>query len=71
VHVTVEMFEDQQAICRTPAMGALSVLAPPIKLDGDGFQPAWPAGAFASETRAEREIDARGKWARRATRPPR
>jgi crotonobetainyl-CoA:carnitine CoA-transferase CaiB-like acyl-CoA transferase len=83
VRINVEMFEDPQGsrtasspICRTRAMGTVRVLAPPIKLDGDGFQPGGPTGAFASETRAvlrdvgsaEREIDALVKGARRATR---
>jgi crotonobetainyl-CoA:carnitine CoA-transferase CaiB-like acyl-CoA transferase len=28
------------------------VLAPPVRMDGDGFQPGAPTPPFASETRA-------------------
>src|SRR5439155_1346096 len=35
-----------------PALGPVRVLAPPVKLDGGGFQPGAPTPAFASQTRA-------------------
>jgi crotonobetainyl-CoA:carnitine CoA-transferase CaiB-like acyl-CoA transferase len=59
VRFHVEMFEDPQALANGffhdlphPAAGTVRVLAPPIRLDGDGFQPGAPTPAFASETRA-------------------
>ena len=59
VRFNVEMFEDPQALANGffhdlphPTVGPVRVLAPPIRLDGDGFQPAAPTPAFASETRA-------------------
>jgi crotonobetainyl-CoA:carnitine CoA-transferase CaiB-like acyl-CoA transferase len=72
VRFNVEMFEDAQALANGffhdlphPTVGPVRVLAPPIRLDGDGFQPGAPTAAFASETRGilralgfgEREID--------------
>ena len=33
-----------------PALGPVRVLAPPLKLDGDGFSPAPATAAFGSET---------------------
>jgi CoA:oxalate CoA-transferase len=73
VRFNVEMFDDPQALANGffhdlphPAVGPVRVLAPPIRLDGDGFQPGAPTGAFASETRAllreigfdERDVEA-------------
>ena len=59
VRFNVEMFEDTQALANGffhdlphPTVGPVRVLAPPIRLDGDGFQPGAPTPAFASETRA-------------------
>ena len=59
VRFNVEMFEDPQALANGffhdlphPSVGPVRVLAPPIRLDGDGFQPAAPTPAFGSETRA-------------------
>ena len=59
VRFNVEMFEDPQALANGffhdlphPTVGPVRVLAPPVRLDGDGFQPAPPTPAFASETRA-------------------
>jgi len=72
VRFNLEMFEDPQALANGffhdlphPSVGPVRVLAPPIRLDGDGFQPGAPTPAFASETRAilrelgfsEREAD--------------
>ena len=72
VRFNVEMFENEQALANGffhdlphPTVGPVRVLAPPIRLDGDGFQPGGPTGAFASETRAilrelgfsERDVD--------------
>ena len=58
VRFNVEMFDDPHAVANSffhdlphPALGPIRVLAPPIRLDGDGFEPAAPTGAFASETR--------------------
>jgi crotonobetainyl-CoA:carnitine CoA-transferase CaiB-like acyl-CoA transferase len=73
VRFNVEMFDDPQAVANGffhdlphPAVGPVRVLAPPVRLDGDGFEPAGPTAAFASETReilhalgfADMEIDA-------------
>jgi crotonobetainyl-CoA:carnitine CoA-transferase CaiB-like acyl-CoA transferase len=59
VRFNVEMFDDPQATANGffhdlphPTVGPVRVLAPPIRLDGAGFEPAGPTGAFASETRA-------------------
>jgi crotonobetainyl-CoA:carnitine CoA-transferase CaiB-like acyl-CoA transferase len=59
VRFNVEMFEDPQALANNffhdlphPTVGPVRVLAPPIRIDGDGFQPGAPTAAFASETRA-------------------
>ena len=66
------MFDDPQALANGffhdlphPIVGPVRVLAPPVRLDGDGFQPGAPTATFASETRAilrglgfaEREVD--------------
>ena len=58
VKFNVEMFDDPQALANEffhdlphPSIGPTRVLAPPIKLDGDGFQPAHPTATFASKTR--------------------
>ena len=59
VRFNLEMFDDPQALANGffhdlphPTVGPVRVLAPPIRLDGDGFQPGAPTGAFASEARA-------------------
>jgi crotonobetainyl-CoA:carnitine CoA-transferase CaiB-like acyl-CoA transferase len=59
VRFNVEMFEDEQALANGffhdlphPTVGPVRVLAPPVRLDGDGFQPGAPTPAFASDTRA-------------------
>jgi crotonobetainyl-CoA:carnitine CoA-transferase CaiB-like acyl-CoA transferase len=72
VRFNVEMFDDPQALANGffhdlphPTVGPVRVLAPPVRLDGDGFQPGGPTGAFASETHAilreigfsERDVD--------------
>jgi crotonobetainyl-CoA:carnitine CoA-transferase CaiB-like acyl-CoA transferase len=73
VRFAVEMFDDEQTRANGflydlphPALGAVRVLAPPVKLDGDGFRPGAATPPFGSETRAileevgfsETEIDA-------------
>ena len=39
-------------ICFVAPLGPVRVLAPPVKLDGGGFQPGAPTPTFASQTRA-------------------
>ena len=73
VRFAVEMFEDDQTRANGflydlphPALGPVRVLAPPVKLDGEGFRPGAATPPFGSETRAilaaagftEGEIDA-------------
>jgi crotonobetainyl-CoA:carnitine CoA-transferase CaiB-like acyl-CoA transferase len=73
VRFAVEMFEDEQTRANGflydlphPALGPVRVLAPPVKLDGEGFRPGAATPPFGSETRAilaaagfsEAEIDA-------------
>jgi crotonobetainyl-CoA:carnitine CoA-transferase CaiB-like acyl-CoA transferase len=59
VRFSVELFDDEQALANGfvhdlphPVLGPVRVLAPPITMDGDGFQPGAPTAAFASQTRA-------------------
>ena len=59
VRFAVEMFDDEQTRANGflydlphPALGPVRVLAPPVKLDGNGFQPGAATPPFASETRA-------------------
>jgi formyl-CoA transferase len=73
VRFAVEMFDDEQTRANGflydlphPTLGAVRVLAPPVKLDGDGFRPGAATPAFGSEARAllvragfsEAEVDA-------------
>jgi len=57
VRFSAELFDDEQARANGffhdlphPALGPVRVLAPPVKLDGGGFQPGAPTPAFASQT---------------------
>jgi CoA:oxalate CoA-transferase len=59
VRFAVEMFDDEQTRAngflydlRHPTLGPVRVLAPPVRLDGDGFQPGAATPPFGSETRA-------------------
>ena len=59
VRFPVEMFDDEQARAngmfhrlQHPAAGAMTVLSPPVTMDGEGFRPREATPAFASETRA-------------------
>src|SRR2546428_419607 len=59
VRFPTELFDDEQALANGffhdlphPALGPVRVLAPPVKMDGDGFQPGAPTPPFASQTRA-------------------
>jgi crotonobetainyl-CoA:carnitine CoA-transferase CaiB-like acyl-CoA transferase len=59
VRFSTELFDDEQALANGffhdlphPGLGPVRVLAPPVKLDGDGFQPGAPTPPFASQTRA-------------------
>ena len=59
VRFSVELFDDEQARANGfvhelphPVLGLVRVLAPPVKLDGDGFQPGEPPAPFCSATRA-------------------
>lgn len=53
------MFDDEQTRANGflydlphPTLGPVRVLAPPVRLDGDGFQPGAATPPFGSETRA-------------------
>jgi crotonobetainyl-CoA:carnitine CoA-transferase CaiB-like acyl-CoA transferase len=59
VHFAVEMLDDPQAHANGlfhdlahPGIGTVRVLAPPLAMDGGGFQPAAATAAFGSEARA-------------------
>jgi crotonobetainyl-CoA:carnitine CoA-transferase CaiB-like acyl-CoA transferase len=59
VRFAVEMFDDEQTRANGflydlphPALGPVRVLAPPVKLDGEGFRPGAVTPPFGSETRA-------------------
>jgi crotonobetainyl-CoA:carnitine CoA-transferase CaiB-like acyl-CoA transferase len=59
VRFSTELFDDEQARANGffhdlphPVLGPVRVLAPPVRLDGDGFQPGAPTPAFGSATRA-------------------
>lgn len=59
VRFAVEMFDDEQTRANGflydlphPTLGPVRVLAPPVRLDGDGFQPGAATPPFGSETRA-------------------
>ncbi len=59
VRFSTELFDDEQARANGffhdlphPALGPVRVLAPPVRLDGDGFQPGAPTPPFGSATRA-------------------
>ncbi len=59
VRFAVEMLDDEQALANGlfhdlahPGVGAVRVLAPPLAMDGAGFQPAAPTAAFGSQARA-------------------
>jgi crotonobetainyl-CoA:carnitine CoA-transferase CaiB-like acyl-CoA transferase len=59
VRFSTELFDDEQARANGffhdlphPVLGPVRVLAPPVKMDGEGFQPGAPTAPFASETRA-------------------
>ena len=72
VRFAVEMLDDEQARANGlfhdlahPSIGPVRVLAPPLAMDGGGFQPGAATAAFGSEARAilaeigfsEREVD--------------
>ncbi|MEK7387726.1 MAG: CoA transferase, partial [candidate division NC10 bacterium] len=59
VKLPLELLDDEQALANGllhdlphPALGVVRVLAPPVAMDGGGFQPAPPTPLFGSETRA-------------------
>jgi crotonobetainyl-CoA:carnitine CoA-transferase CaiB-like acyl-CoA transferase len=59
VRFSVELFDDEQARANGffhdlphSVLGPVRVLAPPVKMNGDGFQPGAPPPAFGSATRA-------------------
>ena len=59
VRFPVELFGDPQTeangifhTMQHPTAGAMTVLSPPVKLDGDGFTPAAPTPSFGSESDA-------------------
>jgi crotonobetainyl-CoA:carnitine CoA-transferase CaiB-like acyl-CoA transferase len=56
---SLELLDDPQPLANGlfhdlahPALGPVRVLAPPLKLDGDGFRPAPATPSFGSETHA-------------------
>ena len=58
VKFPVELFDDEHArangmfhTLEHPAAGDMTVLSPPVRMDGDGFRSREPAPAFASATR--------------------
>jgi crotonobetainyl-CoA:carnitine CoA-transferase CaiB-like acyl-CoA transferase len=58
VKFAVEILDDPQALANGfvhdlahPTVGPVRVLAPPLRLDGDGFAPAPATAAFGSESR--------------------
>ena len=72
VRFAVEMLDDEQARANGlfhdlahPSLGTVRVLAPPLTMDGAGFQPGAPTAAFGSQAReilgelgfSEREVD--------------
>jgi CoA:oxalate CoA-transferase len=59
VALPFEMLDDEQVVANGfvhdlphPTLGPVRVLAPPVRLDGDGFTPAPATPTFGSETRA-------------------
>jgi crotonobetainyl-CoA:carnitine CoA-transferase CaiB-like acyl-CoA transferase len=59
VQFAVEILDDPQALANGfvhdlahPAVGPIRVLAPPLRLDGNGFTPAHATATFGSESRA-------------------
>ena len=55
----MELFEDEQPRANDmfhdlahPTLGTVRLLAPPVWMDHDGFQPGAPTAPFASEARA-------------------
>jgi crotonobetainyl-CoA:carnitine CoA-transferase CaiB-like acyl-CoA transferase len=59
VKFAVEILDDPQALANGfvhdlthPAVGAIRVLAPPLRLDGEGFTASPATAAFGSESRA-------------------
>jgi CoA:oxalate CoA-transferase len=57
VKFPIELFDDEHIEANDmlhtlshPTIGAMQVVAPPVRIDGDGFAPAKPTAAFASET---------------------
>jgi crotonobetainyl-CoA:carnitine CoA-transferase CaiB-like acyl-CoA transferase len=59
VKFAVEILDDPQALANGfvhdlahPTVGPIRVLAPPLRLDGDGFTPASATATFGSESRA-------------------
>jgi len=58
VKFPIELADDPQVVANGfvhdldhPSVGPVRVLAPPVRLDGEGFVPALATAAFASETR--------------------
>lgn len=57
VQFPLELFDDDQAtangmfhVLPHPTAGDVTVLAPPVRIDGDGFQAGYPIASFGSET---------------------
>jgi len=57
VRFPLELFDDPQAIANDmfhllphATAGDMRVLAPPVKMDADGFQPGRPMAPFGSDT---------------------
>ena len=59
VRLPLELYDDEQINTNHflhrfnhPSAGNMTVVAPPLSLDGDGFKPGEPTQAFGSQTRA-------------------
>lgn len=57
VRMPVELYDDEQIAANGflhhfehPIVGPMTVVAPPIRLDGDAFRPGQPTASFGSET---------------------
>ena len=58
VKIPLELLDDEQALANGmlhdlehPALGPVRVVSTPVRMDGDGFEPAAPSRPFGSETR--------------------
>ncbi len=59
VRLPLELYDDEQINANNflhrfnhPSAGNMTIVAPPLSLDGDGFKPGEPTQPFGSQTRA-------------------